>query len=42
MTTAYEGAPEGLLTVPQVMARLQLGRSAIYDLIRTRLEQDAA
>ncbi len=28
--------PEGLLTVPQVMARLQLGRSAVYDLLRTR------
>ncbi|MDO0926017.1 helix-turn-helix domain-containing protein [Streptomyces sp. TG1A-8] len=27
-------APE-LLTVPQVMARLQLGRSAVYDLLRT-------
>ncbi|MFE4366748.1 helix-turn-helix domain-containing protein [Streptomyces sp. NPDC056835] len=26
-------APE-LLTVPQVMARLQLGRSAVYDLLR--------
>jgi excisionase family DNA binding protein len=25
-----------LLTVPQVMARLQLGRSAVYDLLRTR------
>ncbi|MEU3201916.1 helix-turn-helix domain-containing protein [Streptomyces sp. NPDC006996] len=25
-----------LLTVPQVMERLQLGRSAVYDLIRTR------
>ncbi|WP_019886776.1 helix-turn-helix domain-containing protein [Streptomyces purpureus] len=25
-----------LLTVPQVMARLQLGRTAVYDLIRTR------
>ncbi|MFF1739254.1 helix-turn-helix domain-containing protein [Streptomyces mirabilis] len=25
-----------LLTVPQVMERLQLGRTAIYDLIRTR------
>jgi excisionase family DNA binding protein len=25
-----------LLTVPQVMDRLQLGRSAVYDLIRTR------
>jgi excisionase family DNA binding protein len=24
-----------LLTVPQVMARLQLGRTAVYDLIRT-------
>ncbi|MEV8343009.1 helix-turn-helix domain-containing protein [Streptomyces niveus] len=28
--------PEELLTVPQVMDRLQLGRSAVYDLIRTR------
>ncbi|MFE4830141.1 helix-turn-helix domain-containing protein [Streptomyces sp. NPDC056672] len=28
-------APD-LLTVPQVMARLQLGRSAVYDLLRTR------
>ncbi|OKJ44816.1 helix-turn-helix domain-containing protein [Streptomyces sp. CB01580] len=28
--------PEELLTVPQVMACLQLGRSAVYDLIRTR------
>ncbi|MBT2390621.1 helix-turn-helix domain-containing protein [Streptomyces sp. ISL-1] len=27
-------APE-LLTVPQVMDRLQLGRSAVYDLLRT-------
>ncbi|MEG3629776.1 helix-turn-helix domain-containing protein [Streptomyces poriticola] len=27
--------PEELLTVPQVMARLQLGRSAIYDLLRS-------
>ncbi|BFV58074.1 hypothetical protein KCMC57_up31780 [Kitasatospora sp. CMC57] len=25
-----------LLTVPEVMARLKLGRSAVYDLIRTR------
>ncbi|MFE3829556.1 helix-turn-helix domain-containing protein [Streptomyces sp. NPDC059092] len=25
-----------LLTVPQVMARLRLGRSAAYDLLRTR------
>ncbi|MEV6738570.1 helix-turn-helix domain-containing protein [Streptomyces sp. NPDC051104] len=25
-----------LLTVPQVMKRLQLGRTAVYDLIRTR------
>jgi excisionase family DNA binding protein len=24
-----------LLTAPQVMARLQLGRSAVYDLLRT-------
>ncbi|WP_409471578.1 helix-turn-helix domain-containing protein [Streptomyces sp. HC307] len=29
-------APEELLTVPQVMTRLQIGRSAICDLIRTR------
>ncbi|MFJ8862588.1 helix-turn-helix domain-containing protein [Streptomyces sp. NPDC102451] len=28
--------PKELLTVPQVMARLQLGRSAVYDLLRTR------
>ncbi|MEU9653576.1 helix-turn-helix domain-containing protein [Streptomyces sp. NPDC048110] len=28
-------APEALLTVPQVMARLQLGRSAVYDLLRS-------
>ncbi|MFD7982564.1 helix-turn-helix domain-containing protein [Kitasatospora indigofera] len=27
---------EELLTVPQVMARLQLGCSAVYDLLRTR------
>ncbi|MEK8170594.1 helix-turn-helix domain-containing protein [Streptomyces sp. M19] len=27
-------APQ-LLTVPEVMARLQLGRSAVYDLIRS-------
>ena len=25
-----------LLTVPQVMRRLKLGRSAVYDLIRSR------
>ncbi|MGO4751772.1 helix-turn-helix domain-containing protein [Streptomyces sp. 2MCAF27] len=25
-----------LLTVPEVMERLQLGRTAVYDLIRTR------
>ncbi|GAA5207073.1 helix-turn-helix domain-containing protein [Streptomyces thinghirensis] len=32
-----EAAPAlDLLTVPQVMARLQLGRSAVYDLLRTR------
>ncbi|MFC7220362.1 helix-turn-helix domain-containing protein [Streptomyces polyrhachis] len=31
-----EAAPAlELLTVPQVMARLQLGRSAVYDLLRT-------
>ncbi|WP_282204003.1 helix-turn-helix domain-containing protein [Kitasatospora fiedleri] len=30
------GPGEDLLTVPQVMARLQLGRSAVYDLLRTR------
>ncbi|MER6335077.1 helix-turn-helix domain-containing protein [Streptomyces sp. NPDC001034] len=28
--------PEELLTVPQVMARLHLGRSAVYHLLRTR------
>ncbi|MEU9317030.1 helix-turn-helix domain-containing protein [Streptomyces sp. NPDC048295] len=27
---------EELLTVPQVMARLQLSRSTVYDLLRTR------
>ncbi|MGW3073006.1 helix-turn-helix domain-containing protein [Kitasatospora sp. NPDC001132] len=27
---------EDLLTVPQVMTRLQLGRSAVYDLLRSR------
>lgn len=32
MTTA---APE-LLTVPEVMTRLRLGRSKVYDLIRSR------
>ncbi|MBW5481913.1 helix-turn-helix domain-containing protein [Streptomyces bambusae] len=31
MTTGTE-----LLTVPQVMERLQLGRTAVYDLIRSR------
>ncbi|GLW59000.1 helix-turn-helix domain-containing protein [Kitasatospora phosalacinea] len=30
MTTATE-----LLTVPQVMERLQLGRTAVYDLLRS-------
>ncbi|MGW1938758.1 helix-turn-helix domain-containing protein [Streptomyces goshikiensis] len=30
------GATQELLTVPQVMARLQLGRSAVYDLLRPR------
>ncbi|MFE2284232.1 helix-turn-helix domain-containing protein [Streptomyces sp. NPDC059443] len=29
-------ASHELLTVPQVMARLQLGRSAVYDLLRTQ------
>ncbi|MGI5439135.1 helix-turn-helix domain-containing protein [Streptomyces shenzhenensis] len=28
--------PEELLTVPRVMARLQLGRSAVYDLLGNR------
>ncbi|WP_240140238.1 helix-turn-helix domain-containing protein [Streptomyces sp. MUM 178J] len=32
MTTA----PAELLTVPEVMARLKLGRSKVYDLIRSR------
>ncbi|MTE19668.1 helix-turn-helix domain-containing protein [Streptomyces sp. TRM43335] len=27
---------EELLTVPEVMARLRLGRSKVYDLIRSR------
>ncbi|WP_030891275.1 helix-turn-helix domain-containing protein [Streptomyces sp. NRRL F-5053] len=27
---------EELLTVPQVMARLKVGRSTVYDLIRSR------
>lgn len=42
MTTHQPTAPdrgprtaEELLTVPQVMARLQLGRSAVYDLLRS-------
>ncbi|MEU2119462.1 helix-turn-helix domain-containing protein [Streptomyces sp. NPDC016459] len=37
--TAPHPAPstsQELLTVPQVMARLQLGRSPVYDLLRTR------
>ncbi|MEU0967466.1 helix-turn-helix domain-containing protein [Streptomyces sp. NPDC005917] len=29
-------ADEELLTVPDVMARLKLGRSTVYDLIRSR------
>ncbi|MYR70172.1 MULTISPECIES: helix-turn-helix domain-containing protein [unclassified Streptomyces] len=33
---AAEAAPAlDLLTVPQVMVRLQLGRSAVYDLLRS-------
>ncbi|UYQ62684.1 helix-turn-helix domain-containing protein [Streptomyces peucetius] len=32
MTTATDE----LLTVPEVMARLRLGRSTVYDLIRSR------
>ncbi|MFE1788993.1 helix-turn-helix domain-containing protein [Streptomyces sp. NPDC059525] len=37
--TAPHPAPstsQELLTVPQVMARLQLGRSSVYDLLRTK------
>lgn len=37
--TAPHPAPstsQELLTVPQVMARLQIGRSAVYDLLRTQ------
>ncbi len=34
--TASASADGDLLTVPQVMARLQLGRSAVYDLLRSR------
>ncbi|MEV7343554.1 helix-turn-helix domain-containing protein [Streptomyces sp. NPDC093544] len=30
------GGTQELLTVPQVMACLQLGRSAVYDLLRTQ------
>ncbi|MFJ6622722.1 helix-turn-helix domain-containing protein [Kitasatospora sp. NPDC091335] len=30
------GTGEDLLTAPQVMTRLQLGRSAVYDLLRSR------
>ncbi|MFC8270455.1 helix-turn-helix domain-containing protein [Streptomyces cinereoruber] len=33
MTTA---TTDELLTVPEVMARLKLGRSTVYDLIRSR------
>ncbi|WP_380281622.1 hypothetical protein [Kitasatospora purpeofusca] len=46
--TPLPGPAAELLTVPQVMARLQLGRArripahALTDFIRTRLEQDAA
>jgi excisionase family DNA binding protein len=32
---AEPGQALELLTVPQVMARLQLGRSAVYDLLRS-------
>ncbi|MGW6602803.1 helix-turn-helix domain-containing protein [Streptomyces sp. NPDC055036] len=32
---AETGPASDLLTVPQIMARLQLGRSAVYDLLRT-------
>ncbi|WP_395361925.1 helix-turn-helix domain-containing protein [Streptomyces sp. NBC_01077] len=35
MTTATLPTDE-LLTVPEVMARLKLGRSTVYDLIRSR------
>ncbi|WP_329121000.1 helix-turn-helix domain-containing protein [Streptomyces sp. NBC_01353] len=35
MTTATRTTDE-LLTVPEVMARLKLGRSTVYDLIRSR------
>ncbi|WP_030383382.1 MULTISPECIES: helix-turn-helix domain-containing protein [unclassified Streptomyces] len=35
--TPHQGpsTPEELLTVPKVMASLQLGRSAVYDLLRS-------
>ncbi|MER7708413.1 helix-turn-helix domain-containing protein [Kitasatospora sp. NPDC097605] len=38
MTAVFPGPgmSEELLTAPQVMARLQLVRSAVYDLLRTR------
>lgn len=29
-------ADDDLLTVPEVMARMRLGRSTVYDLIRSR------
>ncbi|WP_329135270.1 helix-turn-helix domain-containing protein [Streptomyces sp. NBC_00670] len=35
MTTATATATAELLTVPEVMARLKLGRSKVYDLIRS-------
>ncbi|MET9675079.1 helix-turn-helix domain-containing protein [Streptomyces sp. NPDC006482] len=36
MTTAATATTDELLTVPEVMARLKLGRSTVYDLIRSR------
>ncbi|MFJ3901747.1 helix-turn-helix domain-containing protein [Streptomyces sp. NPDC090025] len=35
MTHRGPSAVQELLTVPQVMARLQLGRSTVYDLLRS-------
>lgn len=36
MTAATAVATAELLTVPEVMARLKVGRSKVYDLIRLR------
>ncbi|MFI1531438.1 helix-turn-helix domain-containing protein [Streptomyces griseus] len=35
-TQAFSPRDDELLNVPEVMARLEIGRSALYDLLRTR------